>query len=316
MNVRLGSVSSVDPGPSPARADELPARLRLLRWAGKQTWIPKGHDWLLRKLWHPDQGVHFPFEVDFYGLRYEGDLIHFADWMVFAYGSYASAELTLLEALAKEIKQKRGHVFFFDVGANLGNHSLFMAGKSDAVIAFEPYAPLREVIHRKMRLNSFDHVQVVPFALGESDEVQNYYPGDVSNSGTGTFKPEDGETVREPVLLEIRNGDRLCNSLQLPQIDLLKVDVEGFEPMVFRGLAERIRQDRPAILTEFSLKTREGLASEEAFRKSLWEGAVFAEVTGRSGHHFKLKPFVYEEAGEVLILPPEMAYFLEARLVS
>jgi Methyltransferase FkbM domain len=118
------------------------------------------------------------------------------------------------------------------------------------------------------------------------------------------------------VTLTIRNGDNLCSALQLPPIDLLKVDVQGYEPMVFRGLAERIQRDRPPILTEFTPQSRMGYASEAAFRRSFWEGAIFREVCGRSGCAFKLRPFVYGKTEEVLILPPEMADFAESRSVN
>ena len=298
----------------PVPENKFPVRLKLLRWTGKQAWIPGGHDWLLRRIWHPDAGRHFPFEVDFFGMRYAGDLVRFVDWKVFAYGSHASNELTLLEALAAEIRNKRGHVFFFDVGANVGHHTLFMANKSDAVFAFEPFAPLQNLIRQRIELNQLDNIRVIPFALGDGDAIQSYYPGDVVNPGTGTFLPDAGEINRVPVSLEIRKGDALCDELNLPPIDILKVDVEGFEPKVFRGLNERIRRDRPAVLTEFTAESRAGYASEDAFRKSWWEGAVFAEVCGRNGHPFKLKPFVYDKSYEALIVPPELAYFVKDRL--
>lgn len=297
----------------PCSVDRLPFRLKALRWVGKQTWIPRGQDWLLRRIWNSGDGRRFPFEVDFFGMRYQGDLCRYIDWSVFAYGAYSYSELSLLEALALEIKEKRGSLNFFDIGANMGHHTLFMANKADAVIAFEPYPPLQDLIQEKVKLNHLDHVCIVPFALGETDQTQEYYPGGGDNFGTGTFKPTEEKHLMDPVRLEIRNGDRLCDKLNLPKIDLLKVDVEGFEPMVFRGLAERIQKDRPGILTELTDQSRSGYVSEEAFRKGFWDGAVFASVHGRNGCPFQLKPFVYAEAGEVLILPPEMAHFVEAR---
>src|ERR1700722_15372180 len=124
-NARAGS----NDGDQSAPGTELPFRLKLLRQIGKQTWIPRGQDRLMRAIWDPDTSPSFPFEVEFFGMTYGGDLARFIDWSVFAYGSYAYAELSLLEALAAEIRTKRGHVFFFDVGANVGHHSLFMAGR-------------------------------------------------------------------------------------------------------------------------------------------------------------------------------------------
>lgn len=292
----------------------LPIRLKALRWLGRQTWIPRGQDRVLRWLWNPDSGRSFPFEVDFFGQRYPGDLSRFLDWVVFAYGAQAYSELTLLEALLGELRKTRDRVVFYDVGANMGHHTLFMADKVDAVIAFEPYLPLQHLIRQKIDLNGLENVRIVPVALGDADEVRLYYPGSTVNSGTGTFVPDNEESRREPVPLKIRRGDRICGELDLPNIDLLKVDVEGFEPLVFRGLAERIRRDRPAILTEFTAPSWACYESERDLRQNFWEGAVFAHVSGRNGCRFKLRPFVFGKSDEVLIVPPELEHFVGSHM--
>lgn len=93
----------------------------------------------------------------------------------------------------------------------------------------------------------------------------------------------------------------------LPRIDLIKADVEGFEAFVFRGLSDRIRQDKPAIILEISEDSRKGFGSEDAFRKTFYEGALFAEVAGGNGRPYRLKPFKYGTAAEVLVMPPEMS---------
>jgi len=50
------------------REDRFPARLQLLRWLGRQSWMTKGQDFLLRKIHSPDSGAHFLFDIDFFGL--------------------------------------------------------------------------------------------------------------------------------------------------------------------------------------------------------------------------------------------------------
>lgn len=94
----------------------------------------------------------------------------------------------------------------------------------------------------------------------------------------------------------------------------MKVDVEGFEPHVFRGLKGRIHSDRPPILSELTDRSRAGFGSEARFRETFWNNAVFAEVAGRHGCPFRLKPFRYKSTGEMLIVPPEMADFVYSRL--
>ncbi len=97
---------------SVVRESQFPIRLKLLRWFGRQTWIPRGQDRILRRIWNPDSGRNYCFEVDFFGRRYPGDLAHLIDWTVFVYGSYCYHELSLLEALSNEIRKRKGEVFF------------------------------------------------------------------------------------------------------------------------------------------------------------------------------------------------------------
>lgn len=247
-------------------------------------------------------------------MRYPGNLAQFVDWKVFAYGCHAYSELTLLETLAKEIRKKRDRVVFFDVGANVGQHTLFMADMADRVIAFEPATPLQQLIEQKVPTNNLTNVEIVPFALGETDDTLQYYPGGASNSGTGTFMPEEIGTYEEPIDLPIRNADHLFAELGLPRIDLLKVVIEGFEPFVFRALAGRILKDRPPILSELTNRSRIGFRGEAACHALFWEDAVFAEVRGREGCPFQLLPFQYETTGEMLIVPPKMADIVHSRL--
>lgn len=292
---------------------EFPLRLKFLRWLGRQTWLAKGQDRLLRATLHPDNCASFLFEVDFFGQKYRGDLAHYIDWMVFCYGSYATNELSLLKEVASQIRTRRaGPINFVDVGANVGHHSLFMARIADQVLAFEPYPALQRQIEEKIALNELKNVRLVPFGLGDKEEVQDYYPGEGANSGIGTFLLDADERKAQPIKLPIKKGDSLLDEYGFGRIDIMKVDVEGFEPFVFFGLQNRIRVDRPVILTEMTEKSRNGFGSEDAFRNAFYEGARFTAVTGRNGCVFKLRPFVYEKSGEVLIVPSEMRGFVEA----
>jgi FkbM family methyltransferase len=296
------------------RASELPARLRFLRWLGRQTWLPKGQDRLLRAFVNPDSCAPFLFEVDFFGQTYRGDLAHYIDWMVFCYGSAATSELSLLKEIASQIRiERRTPIRFVDVGANAGHHTLFMAQIVDEILAFEPFPPLLHLIEEKIALNGLKNVRILPFALGDKEETLNYYPGERANSGVGTFLPDEEERKAKPIRLPIKKGDSLLDGQNFGRIDIMKVDVEGFEPYVFSGLQNRIRIDRPVILTEMTEESRKGFGNEGAFRNTLYQNAQLASVTGRNGRVFKLRPFVYEKSKEVLIVPPEMQSFIEAR---
>ena len=296
---------------------DLAFRLRLVRWLGHRRWIPRGQDRLLRLLLPPVGCPHFFFEVDFFGKRYRGDLSHYVDWMVFCYGAAAMPELTLLRESVNAIRSKNGGaVLALDIGGNVGHHTTFLSGIADQVITFEPYAPLQQQIEAKIALNKIGNVKLMPFGLGEKDDVLNYYPGMGANSGVGSFLHAEDLGNATPIKLQIRRGDSVLEELGVGKVDIMKVDVEGFEAAVLRGLHDRIHRDRPAILTEISDESRRQFGSEQMFRQTFYPDAHFFEVGVREGHSYILQPFRYETASEVLITAPEMGWLRQALLQS
>jgi FkbM family methyltransferase len=291
---------------------EFPLRLKLVRWVGRQTWLPKGQGRLLRALLHPDTCPHFLFEIDFFSQKYRGDLAEYIDRVVFCYGAWSLPELRILEEMASRLRARRpGPINFVDVGANTGHHTLFMARIADQVLAIEPFPPLQSLINERILINGLMNVRVAPVALGEKNEILNYYPDESNNIRNGTFLPNFEESSAQPGKLQVKKGDDYFDEVEFGRIDLMKVDVEGFEPFVFRGLQNRIMKDRPIILTEMSAESRSGFGSENVFRGTFYKGAQFATVTGHQGRTFRLRPFVYETSDEVLILPPEMGDFIK-----
>jgi FkbM family methyltransferase len=281
-------------------------------------WIPRGQDRLLRSIWNPDSGKHFKYEVEFFGQRYRGDLAQYIDWAVFCYGCYSYNEISLLEELVAVLRDREDQpLSFYDVGANVGHHSLFMSSIVDHVYAFEPFSILHRSIEEKKRLNGIHNIHILPFALGDYDELAAYFPGAGSNSGAGSLIPTRvGVDHRCTTIVDVRRGDRLLDEIGLPKVDILKIDVEGFEGNVLRGLSCRIKRDRPIILTELSEDSYRNLGSEVEFCDLLYDGAVMAEVTGRMGHRYSLERFGYARSHEVLIVPDEMATFVQQRMKS
>jgi FkbM family methyltransferase len=132
--------------------------------------------------------------------------------------------------LLRHIHQQRFRGVALDVGANIGNHTLWLAMVCGLrVVAFEP------VQHRDLRdnvaLNRLATVQVEPVALGDTD-------GTAEHVGQGKLTP--GGTI--PV--------RTLDSYRLADVAVVKIDVEGMEPHVLRGGEATIRRDRPVIFAE------------------------------------------------------------------
>jgi FkbM family methyltransferase len=146
-----------------------------------------------------------------------------------------------------------------DIGANVGQHSVFMALKADYVFAFEPNSDAGEQLVENIRLNNLENVSLFPFALGSVDAEAVLGSGFEGNNASRSLKWSIDSS--KDTRVEVRVGDQIVNGLGASRIDLIKVDVEGYEREVFLGLTETLKRDRPVIL--FELMTAE---AKNAFR--------------------------------------------------
>lgn len=250
--------ASVRDVPDP-RGDAVTRPLRpSLRWLGRQRWIRFGvRDRVIRRFYHPGRVARERFEAPFFGLRYPGDLGSFIDWSVYFFGAYCATELDLIERLLTRLPG--GSVF--DVGANAGHHTLFMARRARAVYAFEPVPSLATQIRERAELNRLTHVEVFGFGLGDAEAELPFAASTDENTGTGSFAGVGGGRPTLP--LPVRRGDQVHAELGRPRIDFVKIDVEGSEGKVLRGLSAMLEQCRPVVLFEWSARTSDETGGAE-----------------------------------------------------
>lgn len=143
-----------------------------------------------------------------------------------------------------------GHTVL-DVGANVGNMTMAFAaavGEGGYVVAFEPQQFCYACLMANVALNSLVHrVDVVRAAVGDAPgtiEVPTLNPmQQIANfGGVGLLDKHTTPTQQVPVVT--------IDSLELRACHFIKADVEGMEPMVFRGARETIMKFRPTIWTE------------------------------------------------------------------
>ncbi|MFT3912821.1 MAG: FkbM family methyltransferase [Anaeromyxobacteraceae bacterium] len=142
-----------------------------------------------------------------------------------------------------------------DVGANHGVFTLLGArrvGPAGKVIAVEPNPQNQALVRASVAVNGFRNVTLHPCAASDRAGRLKFVTvgtnGGVVNERAAAAPSTDGRPtycyeVDAVVLDEVLRDE--------PRIDVVKVDVEAHEPMVFRGMRGLVRRHRPLILTEF-----------------------------------------------------------------
>ncbi|MGI6856918.1 FkbM family methyltransferase [Mesorhizobium sp. 1B3] len=155
-----------------------------------------------------------------------------------------------------------------DVGANVGLHTLTMAecvGSGGMVHAIEPNSSIAEALRRTLRLNGFEaRSSLTCAAAAERAGSTMFYR--TAHSPESSLFPVQGAEARE--VETFRLDDLIPASTP---VDLVKIDAEGAEPLVYQGMT-RIIGESPTlhIIMEWSASHfgRTGLSSE-AFHKQL-----------------------------------------------
>ena len=203
----------------------------------------------LRLLANPATMPHQRLERRFFGLRYQGWLDNYIDWSVYFLGAYEREDLLFLH----EYLRDRPRRVCLDVGANTGHHSLFFATLFHEVHAFEPYAPVIEVLRERVRMNDLaDRVQIHPFGLGARDETLFFHAPESANTGTGWFGRVRDAKVKHISELPVRRGDEVLSGLGTGPVDFIKLDVEGHEVAALEGLRQTLAAHRPVIWLEWN----------------------------------------------------------------
>jgi FkbM family methyltransferase len=205
----------------------------------------------------------FSFRTDVFGMIYEGrvgkgDVV---DEMVLAQGSYETHVLFFLRDTMSKLNPREG--VFLDVGANSGQHSMFMSRYAKAVHAFEPFPPVLARFRRMLEINKIANVTVHPVGLGREAARLPFNDQELSFSPGSPGQASDKASAR--MELEIVPGDAALKQARVARIDLVKMDIEGFEKQALLGLAETLRRDRPVVVFELTIDPeRPGLFSSAA----------------------------------------------------
>jgi FkbM family methyltransferase len=140
--------------------------------------------------------------------------------------------------------------YIVDVGANIGCHAISYVNMNHTckVWAFEPQEQLFGILSRNvLRNNLSDRINIYKYGLGHKEMNTTLYSLDKE------WYPEQGGHNKGG--LGIGSGGESINictldSLNLPGLDFMKIDVEGAEGLVLEGASETIKKYKPVIFFE------------------------------------------------------------------
>lgn len=141
-----------------------------------------------------------------------------------------------------------------DVGANSGTYSLIAKAinPNALVFAFEPLPRMYKLIEKNNKLNKFD-VKILPVAVSNEVGQATFYDiesinGDVSSASLSKTFLENENQI--PIEVEVIKLSSFIKQQNLKKIDLMKVDVESFEPQVLEGFIPYLDKFRPSMIIE------------------------------------------------------------------
>jgi FkbM family methyltransferase len=157
-------------------------------------------------------------------------------------GGYAlgASEPAVQRALEKHLKP--GAVFY-DVGANVGFLSLLAAklvGPSGHVVCFEPFGAVVPILRQNLEQNGMHNYEIVEAAVGDRAGTARLATDRGSLRAMLTDDADAATDVRLVTLDEVDKG--------APAV--VKIDVEGAESRVLRGMTNMLRDDKPVLIIE------------------------------------------------------------------
>ena len=158
-------------------------------------------------------------------------------------GIYEGREL---DALAREVFPRLPRdSTALDIGANIGNHTVFFARHFSRVVAFEPN-PMVAAILRINTAEFGSSVEVVPLGLSDASARLNFKTHDHNLGGSRVADEATGMTVDVQALDEVIRD----SELRFGNVSFIKIDVEGHEDKVIVGACELLSTMHPVIALE------------------------------------------------------------------
>ena len=171
------------------------------------------------------------------------------------FGIYEEDLLNAIMSFLKDRLNLKKLSTVIDVGANIGNHSLYFSKISEKVFSYEPNPNTYELL--KFNTRNFPNISIFNFGISNKNEKKflnesNFNIGDSSivSSIEKQNIQKDGITVHEIDSFKLDDLKDPSNE----EISMIKIDVEGHELEVMIGAKSLINRDKPLLIFEHNIE--------------------------------------------------------------
>ncbi|MEO8886322.1 MAG: FkbM family methyltransferase [Mucilaginibacter sp.] len=172
---------------------------------------------------------------------------NYIEWTILSTGTYEDEIGKLIKLSLTEGDNA------LDIGANIGLQSLRMSaciGRAGKVFSFEPLEHLQEKFRKNIDLNKAKNVSLFPFALADNEgEAELTINKADWNQGAFSLRNTNSGTEKQKIIIKV--ADELLEIQSLNSLALVKIDVEGFEYHVLKGLKQTLQKHKPRIIFEY-----------------------------------------------------------------
>ena len=176
------------------------------------------------------------------GINYALDISDYQHWIIY-FGITKDDPIGLFELVQK------GDTII-DIGSNIGQTAMTfakIAGEQSMVYGFEPDPVNYSKAMENLKLNSFKNIEILNLGLGSKSEELNLKINSPLNRGGNRI---DKNKTKDSFIIKVEMLDSLFENKKIKKIDLIKIDVEGFELEVLKGASSIIRNFKPKMFIE------------------------------------------------------------------
>lgn len=179
-------------------------------------------------------------------------------------GYWALQDVELLKSICGIVLQSKANMVFYDVGANIGTHSVPLAkefGDRIRIRAFEAQRHVYYMLCGNIAVNGLYNVHCYHTAVSNHNTTMSIHlPDYLSENNFGGLEliPPEFSDNHDMVKLHTETVNVITLDTFDDVVDMIKLDVEGMEHLVLQGAQSLVQRGHPVCLVEM-FKTKQDI---------------------------------------------------------